>query len=82
MQQKELSELTDEQLLKEAKSIKNTKLIDATVIGLLIGVAIFSIVKKGVGLFTFLPLVYIPIATKNKVKINEIEKLLKQRNLK
>ncbi|MBV4359678.1 hypothetical protein [Pinibacter aurantiacus] len=82
MNQKELVELTNDELLQEAKKIKSTAIFDAVIIGFLIGVAAFSVVKKGFGLLTFLPLIYIPIAVKNKAKSKELEKLLKERNLK
>ena len=80
--QKKLAELTDEELLQEAKKIKSTNVFDAVIFGILIGIAIYSSVKNGFGLLTFLPLVYIPIAAKNKTKNKELEKLLKERNLK
>ena len=80
--QKELSALTDEELLKEAKKVKPTYLYDAAIFGILIGIAIYSTVNNGLGLLTFLPLVYIPIAAKNKTKNKALEKLLKERNLK
>ena len=82
MMQKKLAELTDEELLQEAKKIKSTNVFDAVIFGILIGIAIYSSVKNGFGLLTFLPLVYIPIAAKNKTKNKELEKLLKERNLK
>jgi hypothetical protein len=80
--QKELSALTDKELLLEAKKAKPTNLYDAAIFGILIGIAIYSTVNNGLGLLTFLPLVYIPIAAKNKTKNKALEKLLKERNLK
>ncbi len=82
MKQKELTELTDQELLLVAKRSNTTKVYDAVIIGLLFGIAIYSSVKNGFGLLTFLPLIYVPIAAKNKSKNNELEKLLKERNLK
>ena len=82
MKQKKLAELTDEELLQESKKLKPTKVYDAVIFGLLIGIATYSSVKNGFGLLTFLPLVYIPIAAKNKNKNRELEKLFKERNLK
>ena len=82
MKPKKLAELTDEELLLKAKKIKPTSLYDAVIFGFLIGVAIYSSVKNGFGLLTFLPLVYLPIAAKNKTKNKELEKLLKERGLK
>ncbi|WP_316803498.1 hypothetical protein [Pedobacter nototheniae] len=81
MTQKELTELTDEDLLQEAKKIKSTKYFDGFFIGLLIGIAVYSTVKNGFGLLTFLPLVYLPIAAKNKAKNTALVSLLKERNL-
>jgi hypothetical protein len=80
--QKELSELTDQELLQEAKKSKPTIIYDAVIFGILIGIAIYSTVNNGLGILTFLPLVYIPIAAKNKIKNKTLEKLLKERYLK
>lgn len=82
MTQKELSELSDEELLNEAKKHKPTKIYDAAIFGVLVGIAIYSTVKNGLGLLAFLPLVYLPIAAKNKTKSKALGKLLKERNLK
>ena len=82
MEQKKIAELTDEELLQEAKKIKSTNVIDAAIFGILIGIAAYSTFKNGLGLLTFLPLAYTPIAIKNQTKNKELEKLLKERNLK
>ncbi|HOX81563.1 MAG TPA: FUSC family protein [Chryseolinea sp.] len=81
MTQKVLAELTNEELLGEAKKTKSSKIFDALAIGLLVGIAIYSSITNGIGLITFLPLVYIPIAARNNIKRKELEKLLKERNL-
>ena len=77
-----LNELTDEGLLQEARKMKSTKIYDAVIFGLLIGIATYSSINNGFGLLTFLPLVYAPIAAKNMTKYRELEKLLLERNLK
>jgi len=82
MKPKNLAELKDEELLQEAKKNKLTNLYDAIIFGFLIGVAIYSSVKNGFGLLTFLPLVYVPVAAKNKNQKKKVERLLKERNLK
>lgn len=82
MNQKELSALSDAELLQEAKKMKPTKIYDAVIFGFLIGVAIYSTVNNGFGLLTFLPLVYLPIAGRNNAKRSALEKLLNERNLK
>jgi hypothetical protein len=82
MKQNEQSELTDQELLQAAKKARSTNLYDALFVGLLIGIAIYATVNKGLGLLTFLPLIYIPVAAKNRTKNSMLEKQLKERNLK
>jgi hypothetical protein len=82
MKQKELVDLTNEELLQEAKKIKTNNIYDAAIFGFLIGVAVYSAIRNGFGWLTFLPLLYVPIAAKNKVRNREVEKLVKERGLK
>ncbi|MFS2189911.1 hypothetical protein ACCC92_24760 [Mucilaginibacter sp. Mucisp84] len=82
MKQKELAELTNDELLQEARKIKSGKLMDAVIFGFLIGVSVYSVVRNGFGLLTFLPLIYIPIAARNRVRNKEIERLVIERGLK
>ncbi|NNU34064.1 FUSC family protein [Mucilaginibacter sp. S1162] len=77
-----MSDINRPELLQEAKKNKSANLTDAVIIGVLIGIAIYSAVKNGVGLLSFIPLIYIPIAVKNKKKNKGLEDLLKERNLK
>ena len=82
MEQKELSELTDQELLLEAKKVKSNSMINAVLIGFLIGIIVYSIVKNSIGIFTLIPLFFI-YKLVNKPKSNkELEALLKERNLK
>ena len=82
MTKKELSELTDQELLNEAKKMKSTSIINALLIGFMIGIIIYSIIKNSVGLFTLIPL-YFVFKLFNNSKNNEVlESLLKERNLK
>ncbi len=81
MAQKDLSGLKDSELLEQAKKMKHTHIYDAVIIGFLIGIAIYSSVKNGFGLLTFLPLGYLPVAAKNKARKEKIKQLLKNRNL-
>ncbi|XHR94540.1 hypothetical protein ACFJIV_30415 [Mucilaginibacter sp. UC70_90] len=82
MKQKELTELTNDELLQEAKKIKSGKLMDAVIFGFLIGVSVYSVARNGFGLLSFLPLVYIPIAARNRARNKEIERLVTERGLK
>lgn len=58
MTQKKISELTDEELLSEAKKMKSTSTVNALLIGVMIGVIIYSILKSTVGFFTLIPLFF------------------------
>ncbi|NMM50802.1 FUSC family protein [Marinigracilibium pacificum] len=79
---KKIEELTDEELSQEVKKMKSSSIYDALIIGFLIGVAIYSSVKNGIGLLSFLPLVYIPIAAKNKVRNHQLKKQFDERHSK
>ncbi len=59
MKQNELSELTDQELLEKAKKKKSTAITHALLIGFLIGIVIYSIVKNSWGFFTLIPLFFI-----------------------
>jgi len=81
-----LTELNDQELTQKIKKIKTNKIIDATIIGITIGIAIYSVVKNGFGFSTFLPLViaYLLVrnSTNNKILEKELQKEQKYRNLK
>lgn len=82
MKEKELSELTDQELLDEAKKMKSNSIINAVLIGFMIGVVVFSIVKNSLGLFTLIPLFFVYRLLNNSKRDKALEKLLKERNLK
>lgn len=81
MAQQELADLTNEQLLEEKKKIQYNKLVNAALIGLCIGIAVYSAVKNGFGFFTFSPLLLTYPFIKNGKKILVLENELKSRNL-
>jgi F0F1-type ATP synthase assembly protein I len=82
MEQKELSELTDQELLDEAKKMKSTGIIHALLIGIMFGIIIYSVVKNTWGLVTLIPLFFIYKLTSTSNNYKELKKLLKERNLK
>lgn len=82
MNQEDLSELSDQELLAEAKKYKSTSIINALLIGVMAGIIIYSIVKDTVSLFTFIPLVFIIKIVKDSKNNQQLEQLLKERNLK
>lgn len=79
---KDLTELSDEELLLEGRKIKSSNIMDAMIIGVLICISIYSAFRNGVGLLSFLPFVYLPIAAKNRIRNRQVEDLLKEKNLK
>lgn len=83
MEQKPLSELTDQELLQEAKKRKSTIIIDAVLIGFLLGIVFYSVVKSSFGFLMLIP-IFLTYKLINKPKYDnkELEKLLKDRNLK
>jgi len=82
MIQKELSELTDQELLDEAKKNKSNPISNALIIGFLIGIIIYSIVVNSLGFFTLIPLFFIFKFVNYSQKSKDLEELLKERNLK
>lgn len=81
--EKKVNELTDQELLEKNKKVRSGKIINAVLLGAMIGVAIYSTFKNGIGIFTLLPLVFVAFAVKAWKKDNrELEEELKSRNLK
>ena len=81
MSQKELSEMTNEELLLEGKKIKSTNIINAVLFGVMIGIAAYSTIKNGLGILTFFPLLLIQMLLKNNARKKAFETELKERNL-
>ena len=82
MDHKELSELSDQELLDKVKKVKSNPVTYALLIGFLIGVIIYSIVVNSLGFFTLIPLYFIYKLIKNSEKDKALDELLKKRNLK
>ena len=82
MTAEELSELSDQELLEHARLMKKTRKYDAFIMGFLVGVALFASVRNGLGLLTFLPLVYPPIAARNHAQRKQVTAALQLRGLK
>lgn len=83
MIEKELSELTNEELLQEAKKRKSASVMNALLIGFLAGVIVYSVVKNSLGFLTLIPLYFIyKLINNSKYKSKELEDLLRERNLK
>lgn len=81
MNKKEPSELTDQELLDADKKIKSNPITDAVLIGFLVGIIIFSVVKNTWGLVTLLPLFLIYIFLKKGKNKKGLQEELKKRKL-
>ncbi len=81
MSTKELPELTDQELLLEAKKIKPSPIIDAFFIGFLVGIIIYSVVANSWGFLTLIPLYLIYILLKKPKRLKELNDEIKARNL-
>lgn len=86
MEQKKLSELDDQELLEEQKKLKTNKIINATLIGLFVGVFVYGAVKNGFTFFTFFPLLFaLLLVNSGRKKIefeNELKNEINARNIK
>ncbi|WP_353125241.1 hypothetical protein [Parapedobacter pyrenivorans] len=82
MKQKGLSELTDKELLQLAKKSKSTNITNAVLIGFLIGIVFYSVMKNSLGFLTLIPLFFAYVLiNKSKHNNKELVALLKERNL-
>ena len=82
MKPKEPSELTNQELLEEVKKMKSIALMNAFLIGLVIGVIIYGFVKNNWGFFILIPLFIIFKMLSNPQRNKALEKELKDRELK
>lgn len=82
MHQKELSDLTDEELLEKAKKLKSVSIINALIIGFMIGIVVWSIAKNNFGLLMLIPLFIAYKLINNSKNDKTLKDVLKKRNLK
>lgn len=81
--QKTLSQLTDQELLQEARKRKSVAIMNAGLIGFLVGIVVYSFVKNTWGLLTLIPLfLAYKLINNSKHDTKELESLLRERNLK
>ena len=83
MNKKQLSQLTDQELLQEAKKIKTASIANAVLIGFLIGIVFYSVVKNSWGFLTLIPLfLAYKLINNSKYDTKGLEDILKERHLK
>lgn len=89
MEKRDLSSLTDEELVIEKKKLQKSKIIHATLIGFLAGILIFGTAswffspEKHWGFLIpmVIPIAFIYRMVKNSKKNRDLEAVLKERNL-
>jgi hypothetical protein len=80
---KQLTELTDQELLQEAKKRRTASLINAVLIGFMFGIIFYSVMKNSWGFLTLIPLfLAYKLINNSKYDTREVEALLKERKLK
>ena len=81
MDAQQLSDLDDAALLEAGKKKAKELQIDRFIVGMVVGIAIYSLVKNGLGFFTFFPLLYILISMKKTAENKLIKAEIAARNL-
>lgn len=86
MKPEHLTELSNQELLEKMKKLKNNKIVDATIIGVTIGITVYGVVTKGFGFSVFFPLIvgYVIIrnSKNNEILYQEVQKELESRSSK
>jgi hypothetical protein len=84
MNQKDLTQFTNQELEDELKKMKSFSITNAFMIGFLIGIIVYSVVKNNWGMLTLIPLyfIYKLINDPKNKRSQEIELLLKERTMK
>lgn len=85
MKQIKLEELSNEELLQETKKMKSAAMLNAVLVGIMIGIIIFSILKNTIGFFTLIPLYFaykLINGSKDSIDNKALKEILKERNLK
>lgn len=81
MSPEELNQLTDKELLAEAKKRKSNKVTNSFLFGFLIGIIIYSIVKNSWGILTLIPLYFLYQLINNSKANKALDQELKTRSL-
>ncbi|WP_312185727.1 hypothetical protein [Sphingobacterium sp.] len=82
MDEKNLNELTNEELLAKKKKSMPNKILNASIIGFCLGIAAYSVIKGGLSWPTIFPLVLAFVAYKYFGKNEKaVDAELKARNL-
>lgn len=81
MNSKQLSQLSDQDLLEYSKKFKPSPIVDAFFIGFLVGILIFGVAANGWGFTMLIPLFLIYLLLKKPKQFKAMKAELKKRNL-
>lgn len=82
MEQKKLTDLTDEELLQEAKKMKSRSVLNAAIVGFMTGILVWCAVRKSVGIFAVIPIFVIYRLVNQSKQDKALKQILRERNLK
>lgn len=77
----DLTQLTNEELFLELKKRETSYQTGAFLVGIMIGVAVWSTVKNGFGIFLFTPLLFIYWFRNAKPDYDEVKKEIASRKI-
>lgn len=81
MEEKNFAGLTDDELKLESKKLRSRSVLNAFIIGFMIGIIIWSILKSTLGLLTLIPLYFIYKLANNSKNDKALKEVLKERGL-
>lgn len=81
MKNKNFTELSNEELLKNEKTLKTITIMLAGAVFILFIINIFLAFKKGFSALTVVPIALLPIVIVNINSLKEVKKEIKSRNL-
>lgn len=82
MKKKDDGVITDQELLEKQKKARSTVIINAALIGFMFGIIVYSVLHHTLGLCTLIPLFIIYKLVNNSRRTKELDRILKERNLK
>jgi uncharacterized membrane protein len=81
MKEEEFAHLSDADLLRERKKLQSSRTIHALLVGVFIGIAVYSAAKNGLGFATVLPLFFVYLLLRSRSRSDALEKASRSRSL-
>lgn len=85
MQSEKIKEYSNQKIESKLKELKTGNIINAFIIGITIGIFIYSVINNGFGIITFFPLAIAYLIIKNsksnKILENELKRELQSRKI-